>query len=263
MGLSIPGVDLVKKGLSGAKSLSEKAVHTAVDKGGKALSGAKDTLVHAAQDAVHLSGEVLEKGAQADHWVKEQQLNFGRGVVEWGKGTVGTVVSIGSHPLETGKALFKLGTNPLLNPVAGVPIAALQGKSPVQAYREGGEQLKGIGEGVYNDYKTQYDKNGAAGLAGYLAPDLAAAVLSGGSATGAKEGASVAGRAVAKEVTEEVVTQGTRQTLKETAKDIGKEAVKELAPDAQGIADGARKEDQNNMPTENWLEALVNNFSPF
>ena len=265
MGFSIPGADLVKKGFDGAKKLGGKAVDKAADVGGSAVKRAgqvKDTVVEGTKDAVHFSGEVLEKGAQANNWVNEQKLNFGKGVLEWGKGTVGTVVGLATHPVESAKAVGKLATNPVLNPVLGLPVAAIQGKNPVEAYKEGGEQLKGIGEGLYNDYKTQYDKNGVAGLAGYIAPDLAMAVLSGGGSAGAKGGATAAGKAITKEVAEEAVEQGAKQTLKETAKGVGKEAVKELAPDAKTISDGARKEEAHNgQPDQNWLEALVSNFS--
>lgn len=263
MGFSIPGADIVKKGFEGAKNLGSKAVDAGKDVAGgaaKRVGEAKDTVVEGAKDAVHFSGEVLEKGAEAHKWVGEQQLNFGKGVVEWGKGTVGTVVSLASHPVDTAKALHKLGTNPILNPVGGLANAAIHGKNPIEAYKEGGEQLKGIGQGLYNDYKTQYEKNGAAGLAGYIAPDLVTAVLSGGSTAGAKAGATAAGKAAAKEVVEEAVEQGATTSIKQTAKGLGKEAVKELAPDAKTISDGARKEDSR-QPDQNWLEALVSNFS--
>jgi hypothetical protein len=100
-----------------------------------------------------------------------------------------------------------------------------------------------------------------AGLAGYIAPDLVSAVLSGGSSAGVKGGATVAGKAVAKEIAEEVVEGGAKQGLKETAQSVGKEAVKELAPDGKTLAEGARKEDQQGQPDQNWLEALVSNFS--
>ncbi len=243
MGFSIPGVDLVKKGVSGA-------VHTAKH----VVSDAKDTAVGVAKDGVHLSGEALEAGAKANQWVNQQKLNFGKGVVEWGKSTVGTVVGLASHPVETAKGLEKLANNPILNPSGGLLNAAIHGKDPIEAYKEGGDQLKGIGTGLVNDYKTQYEKNGVAGVAGYVAPDLLTAVLSGGGSAAAKGGATAAARGVAGAVVEQ-------STLKSVAKDTGKEVAKELAPDAQTLTDGARKEQDNNQPDQNWLEALVGNFS--
>jgi hypothetical protein len=148
MGFSIPGSGLIKKGVEGVKNLKDKAVSKAGDVGGSAvkrLGDAKDTVVDGAKDAVQFSGEVLEKGAQANRWVDNQKLNFGKGVLEWGKGTVDTVVGIATHPVETAKAVGKLATNPVLNPMVGLPVAAVQGKNPLEAYKEGGEQLKGIG----------------------------------------------------------------------------------------------------------------------
>ncbi len=263
MGLSIPGSGLVKKAIRAggdvAKSVSGEAARRAGDV--KDAAGAvKDKAVGGVKDAVHLSKEVVEEGAH-------QGANFGRGVVEWGKGTVGTVTSLVTHPVQTAKAVKSLTDNPLLNPSKGIlnPVNlaqdAINGDNPLDRYKKGAEQLKGIGTTLANDYKDQYEKNGAAGLAGYVAPDLVLAVLSGGSSSAAKGGATAVGKATAKEVAEEVVEQGANAGLKDTAKQLAKESARSQVPDAKTVSDAERR--NQNDPQQNFLEALIGNFSLF
>ncbi|MBS2035390.1 hypothetical protein JST97_10400 [bacterium] len=258
MGFSIPGSGLVKKAIHAGGDVVHAASHLpgkAVDR----LDSAKDKAVGGIKDAVHFSGEVLEAGAH-------QGKNFGRGVVEWGKGTVGTVASLASHPRQTLKAVKSLAENPLLNPSQGIgnPLVLgkdlIQGKNPLDRYKQGARQLEGIGSTLANDYKAQYDKNGAAGLAGYVAPDLVTAVLSGGSTTAAKGGATVAAKATAGEVAEEVVQQGAGSALKDTTTNLVKESVKSQVPDGKTISDAERR---NQDDQQNHLEALISNFSLF
>ena len=246
--MGLPGIDTLKK-VGGA------AVNKVKDVGGKAVDKTKEV----GGKAVNVAKDAVEFTAEADQFVKKQQLNFGKGVLEWGKSSVSTVVGLASNPVDTAKAVGKLATNPVLNPVGGTVAAAVQGKNPVEAYREGGEQLKGIGEGLVNDYKQVYKEHGAAGVAGYLAPDVALAVLSGGGSAGAKGAGTAAAKGVAKEVAEETVEKAvTREVAEEVVqKSIPKEVGKSLAPGPEDIADGARKEEKQ---PQNYLEALISSF---
>ena len=258
MGLSIPGSGLVKKAIHAGGDVA-KAVSHVPGEAAKRAGAVKDAAVGGVKDAVHLSKEVVEEGAH-------QGANFGRGVVEWGKGTVGTVTSLATHPVATAKALKSLSDNPLLNPSKGIlnPLNlakdAIHGDNPLDRYKKGADQLKGIGSTLVNDYKDQYKKNGAAGLAGYVAPDLVTAVLSGGSTAAAKGGATAVAKAGAREVTEEVVQQGASAGVKDTAKHVAKEAAKSQVPDGKTVSDAERRNQDNH---QNHLEALISNFSLF
>lgn len=269
MAISIPGAGLVKKGFEKAKDVGGKAVDKAKDVGGDAVDKAKDvggkavdkakdvggSAVDKAKDvggkAKDLGSDAIELSQEAYEWKTEQEKNFANGLVEWGKGSVNTVVGIATNPVDTAKAVGKLATNPALNPIGGTAVALAQGKNPVEAYKDGANDLKDIGTGLVDDYKNVYNEHGAAGVAGYVAPDLISAVLTGGSGTAAKGGATVAGKAIAKEVAEEAVTDSV-------TKSIGKEVVKSAVPGASDIVDGARKQEHS---APNWLESLVDSFS--
>ena len=233
MGLSIPGSGLVKKAIHAGGDVAKTVSHVPGE-AAKRAGAVKDAAVGGVKDAVHLSKEVVEEGAH-------QGANFGRGVVEWGKGTVGTVTSLATHPVATAKA-------------------AIHGDNPLDRYKKGADQLKGIGSTLVNDYKDQYKKNGAAGLAGYVAPDLVTAVLSGGGTAAAKGGATAVAKAGAREVTEEVVQQGASAGVKDTAKHVAKEAAKSQVPDGKTISNAERRNQDN---YQNHLEALISNFSLF
>lgn len=227
-----------------AKDVGGAAVDKAKDAGGAALDKAKDV----GKDAVHLSKEALE-------WKTKQEKNFAHGVLEWGKGTVDTVVGIAKNPVATAKAVGKLATNPVLNPIGGTAVALAQGKNPIEAYKDGAGQLKDIGKGLLDGYKDVYKEHGIAGLAGNIAPDIAIALATGGTGAAAKGAGTTAARAVAtevaegvatqavrtttREVAEEVVESSVRQTVKTAAKDIGKE----LLPGPEDIIDQARRQD--------------------
>lgn len=228
-----------------AKSAGSKVVDTAKSAGGKVVDTAKDV----GRDAVHLSREALEFKA-------EQERNFANGVLEWGKGTVNTVVGIATHPVETLKAVDKLASNPVINPVGGTIRAAIQGKNPLEAYKDGVGDLKDLGQGLYQGYKDVYDEHGVAGLAGNLAPDVAIALLTGGSGTAARAGAAGTGRAVAREVAQETaetaVTRGTGGAARQAAKEVAGE----LAPGPEDVVNESRE-----MKEKNFLERLIENFS--
>lgn len=226
----------------GAVNLGKGAVNKAKDVGGDVVQAGKsatgkvvETAKDVGKDAVHISKEALE-------WKSKQEKNFANGVLEWGKGSVDTVVGIVKNPVATAKAVGKLATNPVLNPIGGTAMALIQGKNPVEAYKEGAGQLKDIGTGLIDGYKDVYKEHGLAGLAGNIAPDVAIALLSGGSGTAAKGAGTGAARAVAKEVAGEVAESTVRQTAKNAAKDIAKE----LLPGPEDIADQARRQEESN-----------------
>jgi len=257
--------DLGGKGLDKAKDLGGKGLDKAKDLGEKGLDKAKDAtddVVELSKDALDVAKKGVEFGARADGWVKEQQANFGMGVVEWGKSSVKTVADIVTHPVETLKAVDKLYHNPALNPMQGIPKAIAQGKNPVEAYKEGWSDLKDIGTGLADDYKKVYQEHGAAGVAGYVAPDLAMAVLSSGSSAAGKGAATAGGKAVAKEVTEEVVEESVKDSVsKQVVKDLSKEAAKEVAPGPEDIVDKTRQQDSGSQ--QSYIDALLSSFSFF
>ncbi|MCA9780579.1 MAG: hypothetical protein KC800_27835, partial [Candidatus Eremiobacteraeota bacterium] len=248
--------DVGGKAVDKAKDVSGKAVDKAKDVGSGAFDKAKDVGGKAVGKAKDVGGDVVEFSKEAYEWKQEQEKNFASGVLEWGKGTVDTVVNIAKNPVESAKAVGKLATNPVLNPVVGLPLAAVQGKNPVDAYKEGAGDLKDIGVGIYDDYKKVYQEHGVAGLAGNLAPDIAIGILTGGSGSAAKAGGTTAAKGVAKEVAEETLEKAvTREvaeevlegTVKKTAKEAAKDAGKELVPGPSDVVDQERgeKEDRN------------------
>lgn len=246
MGLSIPGAGLIKdlgnKVVDGGKKVVDTGKKV-VDTGKKVVDKGRDVAGGVVHDTVELSKDALKFRAETD-------LNFAKGVVEWGKDNFNTVKGIVTNPVATGKAVFNLATNPVLNPIGGLTRAAIEGKNPIEAYKDGGQQLKDIGSGIASDYKKVYDEHGVAGVAGYLAPDVALAVLSGGSSAGAKGAGTAAAKGIAKEVAEETVEHGvTRGVAREvaeqsTGKTVAKEIAKELAPGPEDVADNARKAEE-------------------
>ncbi len=213
--------------------------------GGKAVDKAKDV----GGDVVHFSSEALE-------FKNRQERNFANGVLDWGKDTVGTVVSVVSHPVRTAKAVDKLASNPVLNPIGGTARALISGKNPITAYKDGAEDLKDIGGSLLSGYKETYKEHGISGLAGRLAPDVVLAVATGGSGTAAKTAGSTAGKAVAREVAEDVAGSAGTTTLKGVAKEVGKSQLPG-ATDIPSTADSAFNPDGE----KNFLERFIDNFS--
>ena len=148
--------DVGGKAVDKAKDVGGKAVDKAKDVGSGAVDKAKDVGGKAVGKAKDVGGDVIEFSKEAYEWKQEQEKNFASGVLEWGKGTVDTVVNIAKNPVESAKAVGKLATNPVLNPVVGLSLAAAQGKNPIDAYKEGAGDLKDIGVGIYDDYKKVY-----------------------------------------------------------------------------------------------------------
>lgn len=226
-------------GLGFVKDLGGKVVGAVKDGGGKALGAAKEAggkAVGAAKDA---GGEVVEFSREVTEFRARQERNFANGVLEWGKGTVDTVVGIAKDPIGTVKAVDKLASNPVLNPIGGTARAALSGKNPVEAYQQGLGDLKDIGTGVFDGYKEVYQEHGVAGLAGNLAPDIAIGIATGGSGTAVRSGASV--------------------TAKSVATAAAKDVAKELVPGPEDVVDQARRQDQND--SSSFIQALIDNFS--
>jgi hypothetical protein len=193
------GLGIIKK-VSGA-------VNKAKDVGGKVVDKAKDVGGKAVDKAKDVGGDVVSLSREAQEFKGKQEKNFANGLLEWGKGTVGTVVGIVKDPVGTAKAAGKLATNPVLNPVVGTAAAVLQGKNPTDAYKEGLTDIKDIGTGLFDGYKEVYQEHGIAGLAGNLAPDVAIAIATGGSGTAARAGGATTGKAIAGAVAKDVAKE--------------------------------------------------------
>lgn len=149
-----------------------------------------------------------------------------------------------SHPVESVKAVGKLASNPVLNPIGGTALALAQGKNPATAYKDGFEDVKEIGSGLLDGYKKTYKDHGIAGLAGSIAPDVVLAIASGGSSTAVEGAAEVGGKAVATGLTKEVA--------KETAKNVAKKV-------AQGPEDVLSTSVGGDVEP-NFLENFIANF---
>lgn len=245
-----------KGAVNKAKDVGGAVVDKARDAGGAVVDKAKDAggavvdkAKGAGRDAVSFSREALE-------WKSRQERNFANGVLEWGKGTVDTVVNIAKDPVGTGKAVGKLASNPVLNPIGGTALALAQGKNPVEAYKDGVGDIKDIGVGLYDGYKEVYQEHGVAGLAGNLAPDVATAVLSGGGSTAAKAGGTAIAKGVARETAEQAVKKSAGEVAEESLKRrVAKDVAGELVPGAEDVVSEAKEEDK-----PNFLQALIDNF---
>lgn len=227
--LAIPDPSRLRLSSVGRRLLdkSKDAGKTIRSRGGEALQAIKektpDSVEHAIQDTVQL-------GSRYQKFSWGQSKNFAQGVYQWGKDGVDTVVNVAKDPVGTAKAVGDLATNPLLNPVAGLARGVVEGKSVGQTYRDGAGQLADIGKGIGQGYADVYKEHGVAGVAGYVAPDIALAVLTGGSsATATGAGAATKGTAkavikesagsIAKDAPKEVAEAARRRTVK----DVGKE----------------------------------------
>lgn len=285
MGFSIPGSGLVKKGFEAAKDTVGKVKDAGSevagqvrDRGADALDTVRDSgtnivdtfqrsgseafsnVKEAAGDVVEIGKESFNKLPGPIKGYAEHQFNFAAGVYNWGKDTVDTVAGIVKNPIETAKGFGKLATNPVLNPVGGTAAALIRGENPVEAFKNGASDLKDIGGGLISDYKQVYDEHGISGVAGYLAPDIALAVATGGTSAGARSGASVAARTATREVAEGVAGSAAREVTEEvaggvarqTAKDVGKEFI----PGPTDVGSAAQEE-----KSPSFVDGIVNFFS--
>jgi hypothetical protein len=229
-----------------AKDIGGGVVNKAKDVGGSVVDKARDVGGSVVDTASDVGGDVVHLSSEALEFKNRQEKNFASGVLDWGKGTVGTVVTLASHPIASAKAVGKLASNPVLNPVGGTALALAQGKNPVKAYKDGLGDVKEIGSGLLDGYKKTYKEHGAAGLAGSIAPDVILAVATGGTST-AVEGAGEAGGKV-------VASAVARDVAKSTAKSVAKK----LAPGPEDVVNGSL---DHNEVEPNFLEAFINNFS--
>ena len=239
-----------------AKDIGGSVVHKAKDVGGSVVHKAKDVGGSVVNKAKDVGGDVVHFSSEAMEWKARQEKNFANGVVDWGKGTVGTVTTLASHPVETVKAVGKLATNPVLNPLGGTAVALAQGKNPITAYKDGANDLKDIGSGLIQGYKDTYKEHGVAGLAGSIAPDVVLAVASGGTATAAKGTAEVGAKAVATTVAKDVAKEVGKSATRDVAKEVSKDVAKEFVPGPEDILASSLDSDID----PNFLENFINNF---
>ncbi len=238
-----------------AKKVGGGAIDKAKDVGGGAIDRAKKVGGGAIDRAKDVGGDVVSLSREALEFKAKQEKNFANGVLDWGKDTVGTVTTMVSHPVRTAKAVGKLATNPVLNPIGGTVVAAINGKNPATAYKDGLNDLKDIGGALVSGYKDTYKEHGIAGLAGRLAPDVVLAVASGGSGTAAKTAGTTAAKAATKEVVEDVASTAGGTTLKTVVKDVAKDQIPGHK-DIPSTADSAFNPEGN----KNFLEAFIENF---
>ena len=238
-----------------AKDVGGGAVDKAKDVGGNVVDRAKKVGGGALDKAKDLGGDVVHLSKEALEFRAKQEKNFANGVLDWGKDAVGTVTTVVSHPIRTAKAVDKLASNPVLNPIGGTARALISGKNPITAYKDGAKDLKDLGGALVSGYKDTYKEHGIAGLAGRLAPDVVLAVASGGSGTAVKTAGTTAAKAATKEVVEEVASTAGKTTLKGVAKDVAKDQLPGVE-DIPSTADSAFNPDGN----KNFLEAFIENF---
>ncbi|ODT79843.1 hypothetical protein ABS71_00755 [bacterium SCN 62-11] len=267
----------------GIPSFVKKAVDQVGDAGRSVAGGAKKVVatgaatakavgsgaVEVAKDSVSFSAEVLEAGTRGGARLGK---DFAGGVVDSVKNTGTTLLGVATHPLATAKAVGNLATNPVLNPMAAparLLVGAAQGKSPVEVYQEGAQQLKGTAEGIAGSWKQAYKDHGVGGVLGFAAPDVAAALLTGGGSAAAKVGGTAAVQAVGKEVLEGSAREVAEQAVKSSGKTVAADALKRSGREVvqsnvspSNVSDNARKAEENGgAPDQNWLEAFVGNFS--
>lgn len=237
------------------KKVGGGIVDRAKDVGGGALNKAKEVGGGALNKAKEVGGDVVSFSKEAWEFKTEQEKNFANGVLDWGKGSIDTVVSIATHPVETVKALDKLASNPVLNPIGGTARAVISGKNPITAYKDGLGDLKDLGGSLLDGYKETYKEHGVAGVAGSLAPDILLAVASGGGSAAAKTGGTAAGKTVAKEVAQEAAEQAVKPTVRSVVKGVAQDQL----PGPSDIV--AANNDAHNPDREkNFLEVFIENF---
>jgi hypothetical protein len=191
-----------------------KAFHTATH----AVSSATSSVVNATSSVVDDTASTIAHDTTSfSDEVAEQGENFAGGVVDWGKSAYGTVKTLATHPLESAEAFGNLATNPVLDPLGGLVKDTIEGKNPIQGYKDGLSQLGTLGKAIGSDYSDEYKKNGAAGVAGYVVPDLLLALATDGSGDAAEATGKVATKAVAEDVgktgAEDAAKGGLRSTV--------------------------------------------------
>ena len=205
-----------------------------LDKGKKVGASVKSTggeIVDVVRDK-----DTVELGSSYQRFTWEQNKNFAMGVYQWGKDGVETVINVAKDPVGTAKAVGNLATNPLLNPVAGLARGTLEGKSVGETYRDGANQLLDIGKGIGQGYADVYKERGVAGVAGYVAPDIALAFLTGGSSAAAS-GARAATKGTAKAVVKEAAKDATQEVAGATGRHGAKDIAKEFIPGPEDSVD--------------------------
>ena len=144
------------------------------------------------------SGEVKEGNAlgRGVGFIREQHSNFQGGTVDWAKSNTDPLLHMVQHPIESARAADQLANNVMINPAGAFMRGALQGKTPLEVVREDVREMNAVGQSTVSDYQKEYERNGVAGVAGYVLPDIAIAILTAGEGNGAR----VTGKQVLAEV---------------------------------------------------------------
>lgn len=202
------GVDVAKDGASrrfnlarDVVSLSNDAMNYVNRQNAKVAKGAFDTVkgitgkaIDVAGGAVSTAGKVASKAGDGAAFVAKQPVNFGNGVVDWGKDVVGGIADVVTDPVGTAKGVGNMVTNPVLNPLVGVPYQMSQGKGLVDAYKDGFSEANQVAGALFDGYNETRKEHGYAGLAGRFAPDLILSLGTGGAEAGVR-GGTVAAKA--------------------------------------------------------------------
>lgn len=131
-----------------------------------------DTAARLIEDSTRQSGDIMS--------------NFISGV---GDGAGDLVEGIGTAVANPGQTLEALGRlDQMVNPVSQIREVVIEGRSPVEVFRENMETADGIVEGFREGYRQTGEDHGTAGQAGRAAFDVLSTVLTGGSGAAGRTG---------------------------------------------------------------------------
>ena len=179
--------------------LSTEATSALASKGKKVL----DQAVRTGTDAARKAPEKIWNARtsfvkKAPSLYKEHAGNYLQGVGEWAKSNWETARDVVKDPRNT---LRGIDSAARFNPVYGIPAGILEGKNPAEVLGDNYRLGTGIRDNVVKEYRDIRDEHGYAGVAGYIAPEVALAVATAGSGSAA----STTARTVAKETGKELV----------------------------------------------------------
>lgn len=149
-------------------------------------------IVNRVEGAVEATGRAVEQLDPVENlergslWARRQQGNFQLGVLEWGKDNADPLLHLVQNPVESARAIDRIANNVVINPAGAFMRGAVDGKTPLQVINEDLGEWRTIGEATVADYTDVYRDHGVAGVAGYLAPDLALAILTAGEGNAAR-----------------------------------------------------------------------------
>lgn len=178
---------------NGVKDAGGAVVNGVKKAGGAVAEGVKDA-GGAAADGVR---DVVELSGEAASGAVEQAGNYAGGVKEWGQKNWDTVKGVVDNPRDALRGVDSLAR---FNPVYGIPAAAAEGKNPAEWLGDNYRTGIGVRDNVVEEYRNVRDEHGYAGVAGYLAPEVAIAAVTAGNSTAVTTGTKSFGRQFAGDV---------------------------------------------------------------